>query len=73
MVSLNKHPLQGMAITASILSYLSGSTIVGVLAGRWLDGYFDTSPLFLIIGLLLGLASGVYGMILLVKKFLGDE
>ncbi|WP_211342340.1 AtpZ/AtpI family protein [Aquisalibacillus elongatus] len=62
-----------MAITASILSYLSGSTIVGVLAGRWLDGYFDTSPLFLIIGLLLGLASGVYGMILLVKKFLGDE
>ncbi|MFD2638558.1 AtpZ/AtpI family protein [Piscibacillus salipiscarius] len=62
-----------MAITASILSYLSGSTIVGILLGRWLDGYLGTSPLFLIIGLLLGLASGVYGMILLVKKFLGDD
>jgi ATP synthase protein I len=62
-----------MAITASILSYLSGSTIVGILLGRWLDGYFGTSPIFLIIGLLLGLASGVYGMILLVKKFLGDD
>ncbi|MGP4072317.1 AtpZ/AtpI family protein [Piscibacillus sp. B03] len=62
-----------MAITASILSYLSGSTIVGILIGRWLDGYFDTSPIFLIIGLLLGLATGVYGMILLVKKFLGDD
>ncbi|TFB19300.1 hypothetical protein E3U55_11080 [Filobacillus milosensis] len=62
-----------MAITASILSYLSGSTIVGVLFGRWLDGYLNTSPIFLIIGLLLGLATGVYGMIVLVNKYLGDD
>ncbi|SDM90936.1 Putative F0F1-ATPase subunit Ca2+/Mg2+ transporter [Tenuibacillus multivorans] len=73
MVILNKYPLRGIAITTSILSYLSGSTIVGILLGRWLDQYFETSPLFLIIGLLIGLASGVYGMIVLVKKFLGDE
>ncbi|GAA0468692.1 AtpZ/AtpI family protein [Alkalibacillus silvisoli] len=68
-----KHPLRGMAITTAILSHLSGATIVGIFLGRWLDSYFQTSPLFLLIGLFLGLAAGVYGTITLVNKFLGDD
>ncbi|WP_188207607.1 AtpZ/AtpI family protein [Alkalibacillus aidingensis] len=67
------HPLRGMAVTTAILSHLSGATIVGIFLGRWLDGYFQTSPLFLIIGIFMGLAAGVYGTIALVKKFLGDD
>ncbi|MDQ0352716.1 F0F1-type ATP synthase assembly protein I [Alkalibacillus filiformis] len=68
-----KHPLRGMAITTAILSHLSGATIVGIFLGRWLDGYFQTSPLFLLVGLFLGLAAGVYGTITLVNKLLGDD
>ncbi len=62
-----------MAITSAILSHLSGAVIVGIFAGRWIDGYFQTSPLFLLIGIFLGLAAGVYGTTVLVKKFLGDD
>ncbi|MET3684262.1 F0F1-type ATP synthase assembly protein I [Alkalibacillus flavidus] len=68
-----KHPLKGMAITSAILSYLSGSAIVGIFAGRWLDSVTQTSPLFLIIGLFFGLAAGVYGTIQLANKYLGDD
>ncbi|GEN44272.1 AtpZ/AtpI family protein [Alkalibacillus haloalkaliphilus] len=67
------HPLRGMAITTAILSHLSGATVVGILLGRWLDSYFQTSPLLLLVGLFLGLAAGVYGTIKLVTKFLGDD
>lgn len=66
---MRNNPFLGIAITSGILSYLAGSTIVGIFAGRWIDQYFQTKPLFLIIGLLLGLASGVYGMIKFLEKF----
>ncbi|WP_306978003.1 AtpZ/AtpI family protein [Alkalibacillus salilacus] len=62
-----------MAITTVILSHLSGSTIVGIFAGRWLDSVTQTSPLFLIIGLFIGLAAGVYGTIKLANQYLGDD
>ncbi|MGM8215018.1 AtpZ/AtpI family protein [Bacillaceae bacterium W0354] len=69
---MRNNPFRGIAITSGILSYLAGATIVGIFIGRWLDDYFQTTPLFLIIGLLLGLAAGVYGMIKIVNKYLGD-
>ncbi len=70
---MNGKAFRGIAVTTTILSYLSGSTIVGILIGRWVDQYFQTSPLFLIIGLLIGLAAGVYGMIYLVNRLMGDN
>ena len=72
-MSMNGKAFRGIAVTTTILSYLSGSTIVGILIGRWVDQYFQTSPLFLIIGLLIGLAAGVYGMIYLVNQLMGDN
>lgn len=56
-MSMNGKPFRGIAITTTILSYLSGSTIVGIFSGRWLDSYFGTSPWFLLVGLLIGLAA----------------
>ena len=64
---------KAMAISTSIISYLVGPVLVGLFGGRWIDGYFDTSPTFLVIGLLLGLATGVYGLIRLLKGFLGED
>ncbi|AZB40906.1 AtpZ/AtpI family protein [Bacillus sp. FJAT-42376] len=65
----NRHPLQAMALMSGILSHLVGSVLVGVFAGRWLDGYLHTVPLFLITGLLLGLSAGVYGMLKLIRHY----
>ncbi len=41
--------------------YFATCVILGVLGGRWLDGRFGTSPLFALIGTLLGLAAALYG------------
>ncbi|MFY4775246.1 AtpZ/AtpI family protein [Metabacillus sp. RGM 3146] len=68
-----RHPLQSMAIMYAILSQLAGSVLIGIFAGRWIDGYVHSAPLFLIIGLLFGLSAGIYGMLKLVHHyFLGD-
>lgn len=34
------------------------AVVVGLFGGNWIDGRFDTSPLFLFIGLAFGLATG---------------
>ncbi|MCP8617438.1 AtpZ/AtpI family protein [Salirhabdus salicampi] len=66
-------PFKAIALTSGIVSQLSGSTLIGIFLGRWIDQRFSTSPLFLIIGLFIGLAAGVYGTIYLVNKYIGEE
>jgi F0F1-type ATP synthase assembly protein I len=41
--------------------YFATCVVLGALAGRWLDGRFDTAPLFTLIGLLFGLVAALYG------------
>jgi F0F1-type ATP synthase assembly protein I len=65
----NRHPLQAMALMSAILSQLVGSVLIGIFSGRWLDRLAGTEPLFLIIGLLIGLAAGIYAMLHLVRQF----
>lgn len=62
-----------MALMSAILSQLAGSVLVGVLLGRWLDRVIGTGPLFLIFGLLAGLAAGIYAMMRLVQHFFSGE
>lgn len=42
----------GFGLTAALL------VVAGVLGGRWLDGILHTSPVFTVVGLLLGLLLG---------------
>jgi F0F1-type ATP synthase assembly protein I len=47
--------------------FIGLSILFGVLAGLWLDGKLNTSPLFVMVGLFFGLivaAYGVYRMLL---------
>jgi ATP synthase protein I len=46
------------------------TTLIGVLAGRWVDGQLGTLPLFLILGFLAGAGSGTVAIIRLVSRFL---
>jgi ATP synthase protein I len=46
------------------------TTLVGVLAGRWVDAQLGTLPIFLIIGFLIGAGSGTVMIYQLVSRFL---
>ena len=51
--------------------FIGGSILAGVLAGLWLDSKLNTQPIFVIIGLLVGLflaVIGVYKMLLPLLK-----
>ncbi|MGQ0418075.1 AtpZ/AtpI family protein, partial [Bacillus sp. HC-TM] len=52
---------------------LVGSILVGIFGGQWIDNKVGTFPLFLIIGLLLGLGTGVYAMIRLIRHYYSGE
>lgn len=69
----NRHPFQAMALMSAILSQLVGSILIGIFSGRWLDRTFGTEPLFLIFGLLIGLAAGVYAMLRLIQHFFSGD
>ncbi len=53
--------LSGMGFTVAI------PMAAGTLGGQYLDGLTHTGPLFLLLGLLLGLTVGVYGAYRLLK------
>ena len=46
------------------------TTLVGVLAGRWVDAQLGTLPIFVIVGFLVGAGSGTVMIYRLVMKFL---
>lgn len=69
----DRNPFQAMALMSAIVSQLVGSILIGIFAGRWLDRRWGTDPVFLIIGLLLGLSAGVYSMLLSIRHFYSGE
>ena len=48
----------------------AGCVAVGLFLGVWVDGLTHTSPLFLVVGLVLGLAAAVGALVTLVRRFL---
>ena len=47
--------------------FIGGSIVLGVFAGLWLDARLDTRPVFILVGLVLGVVVaglGVYQMLL---------
>ena len=69
----NRNPLQAMALMSAIVSQLVGSILIGIFSGRWLDRSLGTEPIFLIIGLLIGLAAGTYSMLLSIRHFYSGD
>lgn len=69
----NNPKMKTLALTTTIASYLVGPLLVGLFGGKWIDGKLKTSPIFLIVGMLLGLAAGVYGLIRVLKETLGED
>jgi F0F1-type ATP synthase assembly protein I len=65
----NRNPFQAMALMSQIVSALVGCILIGIFTGKWLDQKWGTEPIFLIIGLLLGIAAGTYSMIASIRNY----
>jgi F0F1-type ATP synthase assembly protein I len=53
--------------------YVAGSILLGVLAGLWLDDKFDTKPLFVVAGLILGIIVAGYGVYRMLLPLINDK
>jgi F0F1-type ATP synthase assembly protein I len=53
--------------------YVAFAILAGTLAGRFLDRWAGTSPLFLLLGLLLGIFLAFYGTYRMVIRFMAGQ
>jgi F0F1-type ATP synthase assembly protein I len=44
--------------------------VIGVLLGNWIDSRTGRAPLFVLLGILIGLAVGIYGSVRMLLQFL---
>ncbi len=42
--------------------YVGGCIVLGVVGGLWLDNKFNTKPILVIVGLILGVIAAFYGV-----------
>ena len=59
---------EGFAVPGQVVVYILGGAAVGFLAGHFIDDRLQSSPIATLIGLLLGLAAGIYGIVRLVSS-----
>jgi ATP synthase protein I len=70
---------EGSRVTANVLRFtgmgwsIAIAVIVGVVLGDWLDGKAGTHPLFLSLGILLGLASSMLIVVRLLMDFIRES
>jgi len=65
-------PWRAMGVVGAIGVELAVLLLLGLWLGKKLDMLLQTSPIFLILGMLLGLAIGVWSVIRIIKTYLGD-
>ena len=65
-------PWRAMGVVGVIGVELAVLLLLGLWLGKKLDMLLQTSPIFLILGMLLGLAIGVWSVIRIIKTYLGD-
>ena len=63
----NLSTLQALLIVSQIGFAFAVSVIIGVFAGIYLDSLLHSSPVFAILGTVLGSGSGVYGAVQLAR------
>ena len=59
-----------LALFSEIAILLLVTTLLGVLAGYWLDQQLGTLPILVVAGLLVGFAMGGVGLYRLITRFL---
>jgi F0F1-type ATP synthase assembly protein I len=59
-----------LALFSEIGLIILVTTLAGALGGHWIDGQLGTSPIFIVVGLLVGLGIGAIGVYRLIQRFL---
>lgn len=74
---MDKENWSNILKAAGLLSYLGIIMVVsigiGFFIGSTIDNYLAAEPWFTILGLLLGVGSGFYGVYQTIKGMMGDE
>ena len=52
---------------------MAGSILFGYFTGNFLDGYFDTSPIFLVLFIILGIVGGFMEYLKIIKKVINNK
>lgn len=66
------NPWRALGLAGTIGIELSVLLLLGIWLGNKLDQSLNTSPIFLIIGMILGLFIGIWSIVKMIKPFLGD-
>ena len=53
--------------------FIGGSIVLGVVAGLWLDNKMNTKPVFILVGLVLGIVVAAYGVYQMLLPLLGNK
>lgn len=53
--------------------FVGGSILLGVFGGLWLDNKLNTEPIWVIVGLILGLVTAFYGVYRMLVPLLGNK
>ena len=53
--------------------FIGISIVLGVFVGLWLDSKFDTEPILVIVGLLLGIVVAFYGVYRMLLPHMGNK
>jgi len=61
-----------LALFSEIGLFLLVTTVIGVLVGYWVDKQLGTLPIFVLVGLTVGLAMGALGVSRLITRFLAS-
>ncbi|QFG01084.1 hypothetical protein PB01_03390 [Psychrobacillus glaciei] len=51
------------------LSQFIGSNLIGIFTGMWIDDIYRTTPLFLVISMLVDLMVGMFAIITTIRKY----
>jgi F0F1-type ATP synthase assembly protein I len=57
---MDTNAVQALAVASQLGFLIAAAVLIGILAGSFLDARLGTSPLFLIVGAILGTVSGIY-------------
>lgn len=67
------HPWQALAVIGVIGIDLTVSLLIGLWVGKKVDQWLNTGVVFMMIGMFVGFAAGIWSVIHLLKPFLGDD
>ena len=59
---------EGFAVPGQVVAYILGGAALGLFVGHFIDDRLHSSPIATFIGLLLGLAAGVYAILRFVSS-----